>query len=138
MAYFADAEELYDVIGRLHRSIAEDPELTATFAAADTVVRYRYTDPEAQITVSLKLGEPSHVDFGESDLEPEVVMTMSADTAHLFWLGKVNATLALARGEMTAEGPVAKLLRLIPAAEPVFAIYRAQLAEQGLTELASA
>ena len=41
---------------------------------------------------------PSEVDFGESEMEPEVTMTMEADTAHRFWLGQVNVTVALARG----------------------------------------
>ena len=45
------------------------------------------------------------MDLGETDLEPEVVMTMDADMAHLFWLGKVNVTVALARGQMKANGP---------------------------------
>ena len=29
---------------------------------------------------------------------------MEADTAHRFWLGKVNVTVALARGQIKAEG----------------------------------
>ena len=60
-------------------------------------------------------------------MEPEVVMTMDADTAHRFWLGKVNVTVALARGQMKAKGPVAKILKLVPLTKPVFPRYRAQL-----------
>ena len=44
-------------------------------------------------------------------------MTMDADTAHRFWLGKVNVTVALARGQMKAKGPVAKILKLVPLVE---------------------
>ena len=44
-------------------------------------------------------------------------MTMEADTAHRFWLGKVNVTVALARGQMKAKGPVAKILKLVPLVE---------------------
>ena len=64
-------------------------------------------------------------------MEPEVVMTMEADTAHRFWLGKVNVTVALARGQMKAKGPVAKILKLVPLVKPVFPRYRAQLEEDG-------
>ena len=42
---------------------------------------------------------------------------MDADTAHRFWLGKVNVTVALARGQMKAKGPVAKILKLVPLVE---------------------
>ena len=31
---------------------------------------------------------------------------MEADTAHRFWLGQVNVTVALARGQIKAKGPV--------------------------------
>ena len=64
-------------------------------------------------------------------MEPEVVMTMEADTAHRFWLGKVNVTVALARGQMKAKGPVAKILKLVPLTKPVFPRYRALLEQDG-------
>ena len=71
-------------------------------------------------------------------MEPEVVMTMEADTAHKFWLGKVNVTVALARGQMKAKGPVAKILKLVPLVKPVFPRYRAMLEEKGRTDLVEA
>ena len=60
--------------------------------AANTIVRYQYSDPDSAITVRLQEGEPGDVDFGESEMEPEVTMTMAAETAHRFWLGQVNVT----------------------------------------------
>jgi len=80
--------------------------------------------------------EPSEVDFGESGMEPEVTMRMSADTGHRFWLGQVNVNVALARGEIKAEGPVAKILRLVPLTKPIFPRYKAQLERQGRSDLA--
>ena len=76
------------------------------------------------------------MDFGESEMEPQVTMTMAADTAHRFWLGQVNVTVALARGEIKASGPVAKILKLVPLTKPVFPRYKAQLLAQGRADLA--
>ena len=90
MPLFSDAQEVYDTIGRLFVEIAADEELAAQFRAANTIVRYQYSDPDSAITVRLQEGEPGDVDFGESEMEPEVTMTMAADTAHRFWLGQVN------------------------------------------------
>jgi len=90
------------------------------------------------ITVKMIDGEEGEVDVGETDLEPEVVMSMEADTAHKFWLGKVNVTVALARGQMKAKGPVAKILKLVPLVKPVFPRYRAKLEEKGRTDLLDA
>ena len=138
MAYFKDADEVYRYIGRLFEQLAEDEELAPKFRKANTIVQYQYRDPESQITVRLQEGEDGQVDCGETSMEPEVVMTMDADTAHRFWLGKVNVTVALARGQMKAKGPVAKILKLVPLVKPVFPRYRAQLEAAGRNDLLEA
>ena len=138
MALFKDADDVYATLGKLFEDLAEDDELAPRFQEANTIVRYAYSDPEAAITVRLQEGQPTEVDFGESDMEPEVTMSMAADVGHRFWLGGVNVTVALARGEIRAVGPVAKILKLVPLAKPVFPRYRAQLEAQGRTDLIEA
>ena len=138
MAVFKDEQEVYQYIGRLFRELTDDPELSPKFRRADTIVQYRYSNPESQITVKMKEGEDGQVDFGPSELNPEIVMTMEADTAHRFWLGKVNVTMALAKGQMKAKGPVAKILKLVPLVKPVFPRYRAMLEEADRKDLLEA
>jgi hypothetical protein len=128
---FRDAEDVYGTLGQLFLDLAADPELGPAFRKANTILRYEYSDPESVITLRLKEDEPGDVDFGESDMEPEVTMAMAADTAHAFWLGQVNVTVALARGQITAHGPVAKILKLVPLAKPAFPRYKALLEAQG-------
>lgn len=135
MGYFKDAQEVYETIGRLLDRLTRDPELMPKFQRADTIVQYVHRDPEAIITVRLEQGREGQVDFGETAMEPEVTMTMDADTAHRFWLGRVNVTVALARGQIKAKGPVAKILKLVPLVKPVFPRYRAQLEAQGRSDL---
>ena len=135
MAYFKDAQEVYDTIGKLFADLADDEELAPKFRKANTIVQYDYREPESVITVRLQEDQPGDVDFGETDMEPEVVMSMDADTAHRFWLGKVNVTVALARGQIKAKGPVAKILKLVPLTKPVFPRYKAQLEAQGREDL---
>jgi putative sterol carrier protein len=136
MAYFTSEQEVYDTIGKLFLDMAEDDELFSKFQRSNTVVQYQLRDPDSQITVRMKEDEEAQVDLGTSELDPEVVMTMDADTAHRFWLGKVNVTVALARGQIKAKGPVAKILRLVPMTRPVFPRYKAQLEGQGRQDLA--
>jgi hypothetical protein len=133
--YFSDEQDVYDTLGKLFVNIANDDELAPRFRKANTIVRYEYRNPESAITVRLQEGQPGDVDFGDSEMEPEVTMTMDADTAHRFWLGKVNVTVALARGQITAKGPVAKILKLVPLAKPIFPRYVAQLEAQGRRDL---
>jgi hypothetical protein len=136
--YFKDEAEVYAFIGRLFQELVEDDELAPQFQKANTIVQYQYREPESQITVKMIEDEEPQVDLGPSELEPEVVMTMEADTAHRFWLGGVNVTVALARGQMRAKGPVAKILRLVPLVKPVFPRYRKILEEAGRDDLLKA
>ena len=136
MAYFKDAQDVYDTIGRLLAELATDEELAPKFRKVNTIVRYEYSEPDSVITVRLQEGHAGDVDFGESEMEPEVTMTMAADTAHEFWLGRVNVTVAFARGQIKATGPVAKILKLVPLTKPVFPRYKALLDRQGRSDLA--
>jgi hypothetical protein len=138
VAYFKDAQEVYDHIGKLLAGLVDDEELAPRFRRANTVVQWRYRDPDSQITARLMEDKDGQVDLGPTELEPEVVMTMDADTAHRFWLGQVNVTVALARGQMKAKGPVAKILKLVPLVKPVFPRYKAQLEADGRADLIEA
>jgi putative sterol carrier protein len=135
MAYFKDAQEVYDTIGKLFVELAADEELGPKFRKANTIVRYEHRDPDSPITVRMKEDESPDVDFGETEMEAEVVMSMEADTAHRFWLGRVNVTVALARGQIKASGPVAKILKLVPLTKPVYPRYKAQLEADGREDL---
>ena len=138
MPYFKDEQEVYDYIGKLFQDLAKDDELWSKFRRANTIVQYQFRNPESQITVKMRENEEAQVDLGPSELEPEVLMTMEADTAHRFWLGNVNVTVALARGQMKAKGPVAKILKLVPLVKPVFPRYRQMLTDAGREDLMEA
>jgi putative sterol carrier protein len=133
LGYFKDADEVYATVGKLFRELDED--LAPVFRKANTIVQYAYTEPDSTITVRLQEGEPGDVDFGETEMEPEVTMKMKADTAHRFWLGRVNVTTAIARGEIRPQGPVSKILKLVPLTKPVFPRYQAQLEADGRRDL---
>ena len=135
MTYFADQSEVYEYIGELFRELAADEELAMKFRAADTVVRYEYRKPDAVMTVKMLADQPLEVVLGGSDLEPEIEMSMDADVAHRFWLGKVNVTIAMARGQIKARGPVSKILKLVPLAKPAFGRYRELLEREDREDL---
>lgn len=135
MAYFKDDQEVYEFIGALFTELAGDEELGPKFRKANTIVQYQYRNPESQVTVKMLEDQDGQVDCGPTELEPEVIMTMDADTAHKFWLGKVNVTVALARGQMKAKGPVAKILKLVPLTKPIFPLYKAKLEQAGRQDL---
>jgi putative sterol carrier protein len=136
MPYFKDAEDVYANLGKLFEDIVADEDLRARFQRTDTVFQYRMRRPDSQVTVKALEADEPQVEFGVTKLQPEVVLAMDADTAHRFWLGKVNVTMALARGQIKAKGPVAKILKLVPLVKPVFPRYKAQLEAAGRHDLA--
>jgi putative sterol carrier protein len=136
MPYFKDAEDVYAHLGRLFEEIIADEELGARFKGADAIVQIRMRRPDSQVTIKALDQADLEVDFGVTELRPDVVLAMDADTAHRFWLGKVNVTVALARGQINARGPVAKILKLVPLVEQVRSRYEARLQEAGREDLA--
>lgn len=138
MALFKDADDVYATIGSFLRRLGDDPHLAPALAKADTVVEFSYSDPDATITASLRPGQPITVDFGPSEMSAEVRMISSADAAHRFWLGRVNVSMAIARGEIRTEGPANKILALMPLTGPIFPLYTEQLREAGRGDLVDA
>lgn len=138
MPFLTTEQDVYAHIGRLFAEMAQDPALAAQCQRADAVVQFRCQEPEATITVDLRQDREPRVDLGATQLEPEIVLSMAAETAHRFFLGDVNVTVALARGQIRATGRVAKALKLVPLVKPFFSRYREQLGGSERRELAEA
>ena len=136
MGVFKDSKQFYATVGALMERAKKDPMIGPKIAKAGVVIQFRYTDPEAVQTIDAR-GHPTQpgafVDVinGPTDLKPDVVMTMKADTSHAFWHGKVNLIAALAKKEIVATGPIPKILKLLPAVEPMYKMYPALLKEKG-------
>lgn len=100
--------DVYDRLRPLLEGIA------ARGRRVDAVVQYRLRAPDAVLTADLRIEHDPAVFCGACPLDPDVVLTMDAETAHRFLSGELNLACALARREITASGPVGKLLRLLP------------------------
>lgn len=138
MAIFKTDEELYKCIGGMMLEARTDGQMGPKIKASGLVIRFVYSDPESQITIDASNPEEGcyfNVFFGPNDLNPKVLMTMSADIAHKFWLGKVNLTAALTRGQMKAKGPIQEILKLLPAIKPAYTLYPEYLRKLGLPHL---
>ena len=99
MSYFADASEVYKYLGGVFRQANDTEGVGSTLRAADIVLRLDYSAPDSSITVVLK--EPAiEVIEGDSDLTPDVRMSMSADNGNKFWRGEYNVAVGLAKGQV--------------------------------------
>ncbi len=132
MAVFSSTEEAEKIFGEFFAQVTMDPGLRPKFVAANTSFRANYADPAATLALDTTV-DPPVVTVGEAAkaVAVEVEMVMSSDDGHKFWLGELNIPMAMARRKVKVEGPVGKLLKLLPAMQPAFAMYRTFLEERG-------
>jgi hypothetical protein len=140
MTVFRDSAHFYDTVGELMNRAKKDPQVGPKIAAAGIIIQFRYSDPEAVTTVNAKdkptqPGAFTDIVHGPTDLKPDAVLAMKADVAHAFWHGKVNLLAALAKKDIVMQGPLPKILKLLPAVEPLYKQYPALLREKGYGEL---
>lgn len=130
VGYFSSAEEVYQYIGGAFRLADTHPQAGPKLRSAAVTLRIDYTDPKATLTI--KLAEPAIevIEGADTDVVPDIRMSMSADNGNRFWRGEYNAAVGLAKGEAKARGPVSKILRLLPAAKPVFPLYKELVAQK--------
>ncbi|WP_181783707.1 sterol carrier protein [Pseudonocardia pini] len=136
MAAFENEAEVYEYLGGVFRMGMEDADLVERLKPSGVVLRITYTEPDAVLTVDM----PNSAIFegaGQGP-QPDVELFMTADTGNRFWLGRVVLPVALAKGQVRAKGPVAKLLTVLPLAKGLFGPYRASLEAKDRTDLLDA
>lgn len=130
MTSFRDTDQLYRVFDAFLRRLAAQPEVADALVASRMVVRFRYKDPDGQVTVDLRQA-PVRWEFGATSLDPELELIQSAEVANRFWQGRLGITGALASRKVVARGPISKALALLPALEPAYPLYVEVLRELG-------
>lgn len=140
MAVFRDSRQFYETVGELMDRAKKDPVVGPKIAAAGVVIQFRYTEPDAVTTVNARdkptqPGAFCDVIHGPCDLKPDLILSMKADVSHAFWHGKINLLGAITKGEIKVQGPLPKILKLLPAVEPLYKIYPALLREKGYGSL---
>ena len=134
MPVFRDATQLYRVFDELLGRLSERRDIAAPLLAGRFILRFRYSEPEAQVTVDLR-GNALRWELGDSELSPDLELIQKGDVAHDFWLGRLNVPLAIASRKVVSRGDISKALALLPAIKPAFAVYKQVLIDIGMAEL---
>ncbi len=131
---FSDSKMLYSVLVDFFELLKIHPEIGPALKKTNLCIQFVYKNPDGVITVDAS-GEELMIHQGEFDGKPEVTMTMNADFAHKFWLGKANLVTALTRRQVMARGNVPKTLKLLPILNPAYAEYTRFIKDRGLGHL---
>src|ERR1700694_5403726 len=108
MGFFSSPEEVDKYLGEMFRQAAQHPEVGPKMMAAQITMKVIYTDPDCELNV--RFHDPMEVQLGPWSYEPDITLTMRADTADQYWRGKYNLAVGLAKGQVKAKGPVSKIL----------------------------
>ena len=133
MSVFESREIFKEVIVGFFNLLGDTPLVADKLMASKMVIRFIYSDPDLAVVVDCS-GDAMDVRPDDTDTKALVELSMKADIAHKFWFGKVNLTMALTRRQMVAKGPVPKILKLLPAIKPSYAMYPKYLDENGYSQ----
>ncbi len=130
MGAFRDTAHLVRVLDAFFARLMADEAVASALVARPMVLRFRYTDPDGQVTVDTRKA-PIAWTFGESPLAPDLEMIQSADVANRFWQGKLAIASAIATRKVVSRGDISKALALLPALKPAYPLYTQVLRDLG-------
>jgi hypothetical protein len=134
---FPDEETLYRVLGGFFRTLTTSPEGQLIHRVGGPIL-FRFHQPTGRILWVPSPPPGSWPAFrvlcgAEVDgVEPLLTFEQDAETAHRFWLGRVDLAQALARQQIRATGPLSRAMKLLPHLDPVYPRYAAFVAREGL------
>ncbi|MGD0354146.1 MAG: hypothetical protein ABSB31_01725 [Dehalococcoidia bacterium] len=138
--YYKDSKELYDIYGHLMERLLTDEKIGPKFGSAGIIIKFIYTDPDAEITIDLK-NPPSKPGYygsyylGPCNVKEDVWSKQSADFSHSFWHGYENPVAAVAKGKISQGGNIVAMLKLLPVIKPAFVMFPKVLVDMGRSDL---
>ncbi len=138
MPAFESKEQFQNVFNKFWVKARENSEIMEKLAKSQVMVRFDMTEPEIHMTINFRDpgpdGEIGTLTY-DADVEPEIAVWSKSETSNKFWQGKLNATVALARGKVKLDGSIAKALGLLSKIKPLYAIFPEILKEEGLDHM---
>lgn len=135
MTVFTDTEEVNSYIGKMFEEVMSEPRFVEATAGSGLVIRLNYRDPETTMLIDFPGQVVSYGEAAARATNATVDLYMTSDDAHLFWLGKLNFSAAMARRKLRMEGSTAKALKLLPLTKPLFVAYEKLLRDNGRSDL---
>jgi hypothetical protein len=117
---FFTKQIVHDLFGELWTKMIKETEFGPKIKSENMSILFVCNDPDVTMYVD---GDGPLFDDDAKDKVPTVTMKMSSDTAHYYWLKKLNVPKALALRQIKAKGPVGKILQLLPLLKPGQALY---------------
>lgn len=131
--------QMYEVGRKFSERIFTNPDVAPKMRKSGIIVCMQYCDErwegiKPEVTVDTTQ-DPIRFYTGPCGVKPNVIMRMHGDTAHRFWMRKLNMMIAITKGLIKVKGSIPAIMKMLPVIKPSFAIYKEVLAELGYKEL---
>jgi len=120
MAVFKNRETMEMLFGEIWDHLIRETDIGLKMKKAGINILFRFTDPDMVMYIDEKgalFGETAEAQ------QPVIMESLSGDTAHRFWLNKIDMARALASDQIKAKGSAVKMLQLLPLLKQVKDIY---------------
>jgi len=108
--------------------------IRSTWLGLDALVQVRIQEPDIAVFVDTRGGREMRIGPGDSAEEPDLTLSLSADSFHDIYTGQLNVFTAFATRRIKAEGNVALIMKTAWTLPQAIQIYREHCAAAGLPE----
>lgn len=133
MPKFSDAEVVYSVMRDMFaRVAAQEPKAFDEMIKSRLTVRFKVSQPNAEITVDGK-SRPPKMTYGAYSGRPDIDLDLTGDNLDKLLSHQISATKAVTDGTIKFKGNILKLKSLLPVIKAGNAVYADVLKAHKLT-----
>jgi len=109
-------------------------DIRRTWLGLDALVQVRIQEPDIVVFVDTRGGREMRIRPSVNDGEPDLTLTLTADSFHDIYSGQLNVFTAFATRRIKAEGNAALIMKTAWTLPQAIQIYREHCASAGLSE----
>ena len=110
MPAFKDSEQMLNMFKDLWSQIVFETEFGQKLKEYEISYKFIIKEPDGYLWVN----HEEVIVGNEANRDGVITMELSGDTAHAFWLKKINLPVALATRKIKSRGPIPKVLKILP------------------------
>jgi len=114
--------------------LRDSDDLRRTWLGLDALVQVRMQEPEIAVFIDTRGGREMRIRPGVAAEEPDLTLTLTADSFHDIYTGQLNVFTAFATRRIRAEGNAALIMKTAWTLPQAIRLYREHCAAAGLPE----
>lgn len=119
MALFKDTKQMYELLEDIWKYMIFEKGLGDIMREYGVSYKWIITEPDGYF-----YADPDNVISGEqANRDAVIIMELSGDTIIKFWTKQLSLPLALATRKIKSKGPLPKVLKMLPALNPMYQIF---------------